>query len=119
MSGTAPTDRLTPVDEPTGRTVYRDDREGTYHTWCDDTDYEPASTALLTVVSSILEIDPIDLEPLSERVDPDALNALVGHWTESPTTPHGGSISFPFADCDVTVRSDGEIVIDPRRPRLG
>ena len=114
MSGTAPTDRLTPVDDATERTIYYDDRQGTYHVWCDETDYEPVTLALLVAVSSIRGVEPADLEPLSERIDPDALNALLDHW-QGDRTGVEGSISFSFADCSVTISADGEIVIDPGR----
>jgi len=48
--------------------------------WCDDGAYEPVSTALLMTVSSVLGVEPHDLEALSECVEPDALNALFIHW---------------------------------------
>ncbi|WP_049926553.1 HalOD1 output domain-containing protein [Halopiger goleimassiliensis] len=113
MSGTAPTDRLTPVDDDGGRTIYYHDRAGTYHVWCDEADYEPVSLALLVAVSSIRGVEPEELEPLSERIDPDALNALIDHWRADRPHSVEGSISFSFADCTVTISADGEIVIDP------
>ncbi|MXV60809.1 hypothetical protein GS429_01725 [Natronorubrum sp. JWXQ-INN-674] len=106
-------DRVTPVNDIADRPLDYDDERGTYHAWCVDTDYEPASTAVLMAVSSVRDIDPENLEQLSGRVDPDALNALVGHWTESGSRTGDNSIGFSFAQCAVTVHANGEIVIDP------
>ncbi|MDS0473754.1 HalOD1 output domain-containing protein [Natrinema sp. 1APR25-10V2] len=118
MSGTAPRANLTPIGTTTGRTVYYDEDRESYHTWCDDGAYEPVNTALLMAVSSVLGVEPDDLESLSECVEPDALNALFVHWRDDEPRIGDGSISFPFSQCAVTVRSDGEIVIDPVRRRL-
>ena len=114
MSG-ATRDRLTPVTHTVGRSLYYDEGHGTYHAWCTDADYEPVSTGLVMAVSSILEADPADLESLSACVDPDALNALVGHWGERESGGGRNSIAFSFAGCRITVYADGEIVIDPER----
>ena len=115
MSGTTPrkTDRLTPVDDDSGRTVYRDPDRGTYHVWYDDAAYEPVSTAVLFAVSSVRGVEPGDLEPLADAVEPDALNELCVHWRRRDSQAADGSVSFSFAQCRVTVRADGEIAIDP------
>ncbi|MFD1563711.1 HalOD1 output domain-containing protein [Haloarchaeobius amylolyticus] len=111
MPEAAPRDTLTSVDETSGRTVYYDDDRGTYHTWYDGNSCEPVSTALLLTLSSVLAVDPTDLETLSEYIEPDALNSLVGHWQRDE--PRAGSVSFAFAQCGVTIHADGELVIDP------
>ncbi|WP_408959447.1 HalOD1 output domain-containing protein [Natrinema sp. 74] len=118
MSGTDPRANLTPIGTTTGRTVYYDEDRETYHTWCDEGAYEPVSTALLMTVSSVLGVEPDDLEPLSECIEPDALNELVVHWRGDEPRVGDGSISFTFSRCAVTVQSDGEIVIDPTRRRV-
>lgn len=115
MSGTAPRETLTPIGNANGRTVYYDENRGTYHTWCGDGGYEPASTALLLTVSAVLEVEPDDLEPLSERLNPDALNDLLAHWRADNPRTGDGTITFAFSTCAVTVHSSGEIVIDPTR----
>ena len=114
MSGTSTSNRLTPIGDAVGRTVYYDDRQGTYHTWCDETEYEPVSTALLVAVSSVLGVEPDDLEALSECIDPDALNEIFVHWRGDEPRIGDGSVSFTFSQCAVTVRADGEIIIEPR-----
>ncbi|GAB3675790.1 HalOD1 output domain-containing protein [Halopiger thermotolerans] len=113
MSGTSPPDRPTPVGDTIERTVYYDPDRGTYHTQCDADDYEPVSTALLLTVSSVLGVEPDDLEPLSERVDPDALNSLFADWCADEPRVGNGTVSFSFSQCAVTIRADGELVIDP------
>ncbi|MFP8891383.1 HalOD1 output domain-containing protein [Natrialbaceae archaeon A-CW2] len=115
MSHNPPIDRLTQIGGPDERPVYYDDCGGTYHTWCDMGEYEPVSTALLMAVSSVLGKEPEDLEALHECVNPDALNELFVHWRGDEPRVGDGAISFSFAQCDVTVRADGEIVIDPKR----
>ncbi len=118
MSATAPRENLRPIGTTSDRTVYYDEGRGTYHTWCEDDAYEPVSTALLMTVSSVLGVEPDDLEALSECVEPDALNALFIHWRGDEPRVGDGSISFTFSQCSVTVRSDGEIVIDPTRQQV-
>ncbi|MCU4741951.1 hypothetical protein OB955_20615 [Halobacteria archaeon AArc-m2/3/4] len=113
MAGTAPSDRLTPVGNGSERTVYYDDTRGTYHTWYDDEDYEPVSTALLMAVSAVLGVEATDLEALHECVDPDALNDIFVHWRGDEPRVGDGSIAFRFAHCAVVVHADGEIVIEP------
>lgn len=113
MSGSSSTDRLTPIGDSAGRMVYYDDHDGTYHTWCDETDYEPVSTALLVAVSSVFGVEPDDLDALSECIDPDALNRIFVHWRGDEPRIGDGAVSFTFSQCAVTVRADGEIVIDP------
>lgn len=114
MSGNSPPDRLRKVGEATGQVVYYDDTRGTYHTWCDDEESEPVSTALLVTVSSVFGVEPEDLDALGECIDPDALNAIFVHWRGDEPRIGDGAVSFSFSHCDVTVQSDGEIVIDPQ-----
>lgn len=117
MSGSTSSNRLTPVDDTDEQTVYYDDARDTYHMWCDDSEYEPVTTALPLAVSSIHGVDPAELEPLAECIDPDALNTLVVDWcnTEPRFDERVESISFLFSQCSVTIHGDGEIVIDPDR----
>ncbi|ELY44379.1 HalOD1 output domain-containing protein [Natronorubrum sulfidifaciens] len=112
MSKTA-RDRSVPVDGTAEWPVTYDTGHGTYHTRCAVMDYEPVSTAVVMAVSSILDVEPDDLESLSARVDPDALNTMVVDWYEAGSRASDGSITFSFADCTVSVYADGEIVIEP------
>ncbi|TYL40305.1 hypothetical protein CV102_01625 [Natronococcus pandeyae] len=113
MSGPPQSDRLTPIDDAAGRIIYYDDHRGTYHTWVENADYDPVSTTLVLAMSAVLDVEPDRIESLSTRVDPDALDAIfAARHSGSPRT-EAGSVSFPFARCDVTVHANGEIVIDP------
>ena len=47
-------------------------------------------------------VDAVELPPLYDAIDPEALSAVV-------TTMSGGGISFTYAEREVTVTSDGEI----------
>ncbi|AXR79129.1 HalOD1 output domain-containing protein [Natrarchaeobaculum sulfurireducens] len=113
MSDTAPPDRLTPIDDSTGRTIYFHERRGTYHTWCDEREYDPASTALLLAVSSVRNVEPDELEPLSARIDPDALDAFVSHDGAAAGGSSDATVTFSYAGCAITIRADGEVVIEP------
>ncbi len=114
MFGGTTADRTAVIGTGTDRTIHYDDRAGTYHTWCTDTDYEPVSTALLMAVSSVLGVEPDELDALSERIDPDAVNQLFVHWRETGSRSRETSLSFRFSECLVTVYATGEIVIDPQ-----
>ncbi|MFP8952701.1 HalOD1 output domain-containing protein [Natrialbaceae archaeon A-arb3/5] len=118
MSGNTPTNRLIPVGDGGGRTVYHHEGRGTYHVWCDTSEYESASTALLDGFATVLDVDPVDLDPLSACVDPDALNAMVAHWQTTDAEVANGTVSFTYSQCHVTVRADGEIVIEPETSNL-
>ncbi|AGB36507.1 HalOD1 output domain-containing protein [Natronococcus occultus] len=110
MSVSPPSDRLTPIDDAAGRTVYYDADRDTYHVWWTDDGPQSASTALVLAVGAVLETDPAELEALSRRVDPDALDALFSHWAR-----HGlesGRVSFQFARCSVTGYASGEFRIE-------
>lgn len=77
-----------------------------------DIDREDPSTVVVTAISAISGADPLDLEPLNERLDPDCLDGLFR--SKQDGTPRGdGGVTFPFAGFDVTVRGHGEVVLTP------
>lgn len=114
MTETTPSDRLTEVAETSEQVVYYNGRRGTYHTWYDQDDYEPVTTAILMAVASLREVDPVELESLNDVIDPDALNELFVHWNREIPRSGGGSVSFSFAGYEVTIQSDGEIVLEEK-----
>lgn len=83
----------------------------TYHTRVDWKSQEPLSTTVISAVAAITGIEPTRLEPLYQRVDPDALDSLFRPREETERT--GCSLSFVLAGCEVTVHGRGEIVIQP------
>ena len=71
---------------------------------------EPVSQTVVLAVADATGDDPMELPPLYDTVDPDALNRLFEDRTDG-TERLGGSFEFAYADCDVTVRADGTVNI--------
>lgn len=69
-------------------------------------------TAVIETVAIASDSEPTTIEPLYESADPDALNALI-RSNGSGSKDGDVAISFVFADHDVTVHSDGVIVVRP------
>jgi len=71
---------------------------------------DDVSLAVVGAVATFRGIKPIDLPPLTEAVNPDALNRLFRvRANGAPRTT--GSVSFRYAATEVTVHADGEIVV--------
>ncbi|WP_232688728.1 HalOD1 output domain-containing protein [Halobacterium zhouii] len=69
------------------------------------------STTIVEAVARARNCRPTDLESLDKTIDTDALNALFAPRHDG-TQRGSGSISFSYSDRDVTVFSDGQIVVD-------
>lgn len=69
-----------------------------------------ATTATVETVSAALGRDPTSFEPISENVDPDALNKLM-----QSAAAHGNelSVSFPFVGRRVFLNERGLVVVEP------
>ena len=95
--GARGTSRATSDSAPTAELVHTDE-------WDDET--APVS-AVVTAVAAAAGTDPVDLPPLYDAIDPDALNALY--------TGRSGSDSvrarFRYADYTVIVEGSGEVRI--------
>ena len=63
--------------------------------------------AIVSSLASVLDIDPIELEPLQYSVDIDALNDVVDHANDEM------NVSFQFEGYDVSVSTDGTIDLTP------
>ncbi|WP_318570766.1 HalOD1 output domain-containing protein [Salinigranum marinum] len=59
---------------------------------------DPCSHTVVSAVATSLGCSPLDLEPLFDRLDPEALDALVGRANASGDTP---VVTFEFAGCAV------------------
>lgn len=70
-----------------------------------------ANAAVVESVAAVHHRDPLDIDPLYEYVDTDALDAMI-RAAGGKRSPYL-STSFRFEDADVTVRGDGTIVIAP------
>lgn len=71
------------------------------------------SERVVHAVARARDVDPLELDPLYDTVDPDALDKLFGTSTASDSTVHG-RIVFGVAGCEVTVYSDGSVDVDAR-----
>lgn len=88
------------VDRPCGIERVR-------YTWNDP---EPLVSAVLEAVAGAEQTEPTELESLTSRIDPDALNALFSPRLNGNQRLEG-VVRFPLDGCVVSVYADGEIVI--------
>ena len=69
------------------------------------------SETVVTAVAEAKGVDVLDLDPLYDTVDPDALDRLFD--SSGASTPASMELSFSMAGCQVLVRGDGEVVVSP------
>lgn len=69
---------------------------------------ETVSERVIDAVSEATGTDPLELEPLYNVVDPDALNAIFGGSVSTDT-----ELRFTMADCEVVVRGEGNVAVTP------
>ncbi|WP_135825867.1 HalOD1 output domain-containing protein [Halorussus ruber] len=98
---------------PRGVEIERDESTDRYRVRYDSSEELP-STVVVTAVAAVAETDPLDLEPLRESIDPDALDALF-RQTPGGRIRSSGQAEFWFADHHVTVDATGEIEVTPER----
>lgn len=91
--------------------------------WTGGMDYdiasdEPVSVAVVRAVSALGGHDPYSMGPLTEVVDPDALDALFAVRNDG-NSRIGGRVSFVYENCRVIVDSGEYIAVRPLeiRPR--
>ncbi|RCU48564.1 hypothetical protein DU504_01225 [Haloplanus salinus] len=70
---------------------------------------EPVSFAVQTALGDVEGCAPVDLDPLADYVDPDALEALFGGPRAEMATR---SLTFEYADYTVTVDGTGHVRIN-------
>ena len=70
-----------------------------------ETEERSNTERVLAAVADHRGVDPIELEPLYNAVDPDALEALFGGQRASPHS----SLTFEFDGCLVRVSGDGTV----------
>lgn len=80
-----------------------------------DGDSNSISETVVRAVGEALGKKPIDVEPLNGTVDPDALNALFDARMNGETRSGDGGAFFQLDGCDVTVYSDGRVVVQRDR----
>lgn len=96
---------MSTFDNWLARHIEHDRRTGTYRL---NHAGESLSVSIVTTVAWALDVDPDDLPPLYDIVDPEAIEAAFS--PRSMGTPNA-QISFDYVDCRVTVRDDHSIVV--------
>lgn len=76
-----------------------------------DTHSRPPSEAVVNTVFTVTGTDPLDLPPLHDVIDPDALNELFAPTLAGPSRS-GGTVTFEFAGYRVTVKGHGVVEIE-------
>jgi hypothetical protein len=71
-------------------------------------DRTETSTAVISAVGEAADTDPLDIEPLHNTVDTDALDALLSSHSARNGDRH---VSFSYHGHDVTVSSYGTITV--------
>ncbi|OVE83164.1 HalOD1 output domain-containing protein [Natronolimnobius baerhuensis] len=94
------------MTEMTSRSVSSAQREP-YTAQYDRLDDTPLSVAVAQAVAMFRTVDVMSLDPLHHAINADALERLFEPRADSPRT--GGTVSFEYNDCLVTVTADGEI----------
>jgi len=69
------------------------------------------STAVIQTVAIAVDRESTTLEPLYESLDPDALNSLLRSTGSVSEDAETVTVSFRFADRQVTVHSSGDVIV--------
>jgi len=87
----------------------------TSETWTDPA--RPVSQRVVDRVAAVTGKDPLEMEALYERIDPDGLNRL---FSDDPPRPSRdrGYVAFPMAGCQVLVHADGTVEVTPEEESL-
>jgi hypothetical protein len=115
--GEATSEQLTgePWDDATllstGTELEYDDADESYRLRLDETE-QSISVAVVGAVAAVAETDPLELRPLRESIDPDALDDLFAR-TRGGLTRESGRVEFSFPDYRVVVDATGVIEIHP------
>lgn len=70
-------------------------------------DADPVSLQVVEAVAAFRGVDPLELDPLAESIDADALNALFSSVGERNVD--GANVSFTYEGVRVTVTGRGDI----------
>jgi hypothetical protein len=75
-------------------------------------DAVPVSQTVVLAVAEATDEDAMELPPLYDAIDPDALNKLFDSELLGASRVEG-NVEFAYAGCDVTVRADGRVSVAP------
>lgn len=101
---------MTEVNDRSGIDVEYDPDSDRYLGSFDEQQTE-ASVAVVDAIAAVHHSDPMDLEPLYDSVDTDALDSLIAN-----TDRRSATVAFDVDELRVTVGCNGTIEIEP--PRL-
>lgn len=73
---------------------------------------ESVSTAVIRAVSAVEGRDPRSLQPLTDVIDPDALDALFDSLTND-VLQEGGRLTFSYSSCHITIENGESLTIEP------
>lgn len=88
-----------------------DTERGTYRAEYSPESELPISVTIVEVVAAIARTDPLELEPLGTYVDAYSLDRLFDSVSGESSLPV--AFSFPYYRYQITVKSNGEIVVRP------
>lgn len=72
-----------------------------------------ASDAVVTAVASEADVDPLQMTPLYQVVEPDALDALVAHAQTAEAAEESDQwLSFYYEGYEVSVCGDGRVFLE-------
>lgn len=71
---------------------------------------ETASEAVVTALSSAMEVPRTELDPIYDAIDPDALDSLFRSNGDAPPQ-FDGQVGFYYDDHRVRVDSDGTVLV--------
>lgn len=74
---------------------------------------ESVPDALITAVASFKQVDALELPPLYETVDPDAVETLIESQGDGTTRSSGVTVFFNYGGCEVRLTSNGFITLAP------
>lgn len=69
------------------------------------------SQRVIGAVADERGVDPLELPPLYDAIDPDGLEKLFPYELDGSGT--AGRVAFTLAGCEVVVHSTGEVVVTP------
>ena len=95
--------------ENNGSDSEREDSPAVQHYEYEWDEINPTS-GVVEAVAATTGQDTTQLAPLYQEFDPDGLNALV---TKLPTDDEPITVSFTYADQNITVRNDGILRVEP------
>ena len=109
-SWSAKTESLDGINHPQLRSQsFTDQPYLTVHQW---DGVSSVCETIVNAVSAYLAVDPLELQPIGEVIDPDAVNELFGPTNHLPGTDRStGYLTFHYSGCEITLFASGQIEV--------